>query len=161
MVKNVTKSGVQTSKPPEKPSDTIEGEVEQRLEPVLSNLSRVQRAQIISTVVNVVETESFSGPLPHPRHLEYYDNVLPGGAERILQMAEKTLQHNLDVKSRGQRYDHNYRLIGMGLGFSALILLIGAAVYVGLQDKPVVSTLLLGTTVVGSIGMFITAHHKK
>lgn len=161
MGKNVTRKGGQGNEPPEKTTATIEGEVEQRLEPVLANLSRVQREQILSTVISVVQTEAFSGPLPHPRHLEHYDTILPGGAERIFQMTEKALEHNMEVKRRGQRYDHNYRLLGMILGFAALVILIGAAIFVGMRDKQVLSGLLLGTTVIGSIGMFVTAHHKK
>lgn len=36
---------------------------------------------------------SFSGPLPPPIHLEHYEKVLPGSAERILKMAEEQSQH--------------------------------------------------------------------
>lgn len=40
----------------------------------------------------------FSGPLPPPSVLQGYDDVLPGAAERIVQMAEKEQhqRHSLD-----------------------------------------------------------------
>jgi uncharacterized membrane protein len=36
---------------------------------------------------------SFQGPLPPPSHLANYDAIVPGSAERILQMAESSLEY--------------------------------------------------------------------
>ncbi|MEJ1176069.1 DUF2335 domain-containing protein [Agrobacterium sp. CMT1] len=161
MGKGVTKRGAAPSKPPSEQSTSIEGEVENRLEPVLSNLSRVQREQILSTVISVVQTEAFSGPLPHPRHLEEYDRVLPGGADRIFRMTEKALESNIARQDSRQKSDQNYRLLGMWLGFAALMSLVAGAVFAGMNDKQILSGILMGATAIGSIGVFITAHHKK
>lgn len=161
MGKGVTrKSGNQGSKPPEPPS-TIEGEVETRLEPVLSSLSRVQREQILSSVISVVKTEVFSGPLPHPRYLEHYDNILPGGADRIFAMTEKALESNIARQDRRQISDHRYRLLGMWVGFFSLMVLIGGAIVAGIYGKDILAVSLLGTSVVGSVGVFVTGQIKK
>lgn len=159
MAKSVTKSGEPPNEPPE--AETLEGEIEHQLEPVLTNLSKVQREQIFSKVVSIVRTEAFAGPLPHPRHLEEYDRVLPGGAERIFAMTEKALDSNIRVKERAQRYDHNYRLLGMGLGFATMLILIGASVYAGLSGHFDLAALLMGATAVGVIGVFVNAHLKN
>lgn len=163
MAKNVTRksSPPQENAQPENSLQALEGEVAERLGPVLSNLPRVQREQILSVALNVVREEIFSGPLPHPRHLEHYDEVLPGGADRIFQMAERTLTHNLEVTKQAQTNDQIYRILGMCLGFIALMVLVGAAVYAGLSDRLGLASGLLGTSVIGSIGAFVTAHHKK
>lgn len=163
MAKSVTqkKGDTQENAQPETALQALEGEVTERLGPILSNLPRVQREQILSVALNVVREEAFSGPLPHPRHLEHYDEVLPGGADRIFQMAERTLDHNLEVGKRAQTHDQVYRILGMCLGFAALMVLVGAAVYAGFSDRLALASGLLGTSVIGSIGMFITAHHKK
>lgn len=159
MAKSMTKGGSANSEPPD--PDTLEGEVEHKLESVLTNLSKVQREQIISRVVGVVRTEMFSGPLPHPRHLEEYERTLPGGAERIFAMTEKVIDANIAVNERGQRYDHFYRLLGMGLGFIALLLLIGGTIYAGLNGHFNLAALLMGATAVGAIGIFVNAHRKN
>ena len=42
-----------------------------------------------------VEVEGWSGPVPDPRSLERYENLLPGAAERAFLMAEHQLQHRM------------------------------------------------------------------
>lgn len=159
MAKSVERGGRATNEPPD--AESIEVEVESKLEPVLANLSKVQREQILSRVMSVVRTEMFAGPLPHPRHLEEYERILPGGADRIFAMTEKTIDSNIAVNERGQRYDHYYRLLGMGLGFSALLLLIGGAIYSGLNGHLDLAALLMGATALGVIGVFVNAHIKR
>ena len=38
----------------------------------------------------LLSAEKFDGPIPHPSILKGYNDVVPGAAERILAMAEKT-----------------------------------------------------------------------
>jgi len=151
------KSGRPESSPPE----TLEKSVEREFDPVLSNLPRGQRDQIIARAIEIIKTEAFTGPLPHPRHLSDYDRILPGGADRILQMAEQTIRHNLAVSAKAQRDDQLYRLLGMLLGFSALILLVVAAVYAGLNGNNILAGLLLGTGVFSCVGVFVSAHARR
>ncbi|MGO6903723.1 DUF2335 domain-containing protein [Rhizobium ruizarguesonis] len=127
----------------------------------MSNLSRVQREQILSSVISVVKTEAFSGPLPHPRHLEHYDSILPGGADRIFAMTEKALNSNIARQDRRQINDHRYRLLGMWLGFASLMVLIGGAVLAGVYGRETLSVSLLGTSVLGSVGVFVTGQIRK
>src|SRR3989338_766052 len=42
--------------------------------------------------------EEFSGPLPHPSILQGFDHVVPGAAERILQMAERQAAHRMELE---------------------------------------------------------------
>ncbi len=43
--------------------------------------------------------EYSSGPLPHPSILESYNNIIPDGAERIMAMAERQLNHRIETES--------------------------------------------------------------
>ena len=135
--------------------ETLEGEVEVQLAPVLKDLNRVQREQILTKVTAIVKTEAFSGPLPHPRHLEEYNRIVPNGADRILKMTEKVIESNISVNERGQKYEQIYRMTGMILGFFSLMLLVVLAFLAGWYEMLPLAALLLGATVVGSIGMFI------
>jgi uncharacterized membrane protein len=49
-----------------------------------------------------MERHVFSGPLPPPAVLARYNDALPGGAERIVALAEKQAQHRRQMESRGQ-----------------------------------------------------------
>lgn len=42
---------------------------------------------------------AYSGPIPPAQELANYNNVVPNAAERILQMAEKNQQHQIDIET--------------------------------------------------------------
>jgi hypothetical protein len=44
----------------------------------------------------------WSGPLPPPAELEKIDQIIPGGADRLLRMAEKEQTHRIEDAKRGQ-----------------------------------------------------------
>lgn len=62
-------------------------------------------------------SHQFSGPLPPPDDLAKYDQIVPGAAERILQMAEKEQanRHSKDDK----KLDRDIRIMmrGQWMGF--------------------------------------------
>lgn len=41
-----------------------------------------------------LQSQQWIGPLPPPDTLEHFDRVIPGGAERILRMAESRHRRN-------------------------------------------------------------------
>ena len=47
-------------------------------------------------------TQYFQEPTPLPNVLRGYENVLPGGAERILAMVERQAAHRRRIESHGQ-----------------------------------------------------------
>lgn len=113
------------------------------LEEVLDGLPEDRQDKIRRIVAVAQESSAFMGPLPHPSHFEGYNNVLPGAAERILAMAEK--QQDYDMEQR--RNAHS--LLSRGL-WIALVLVVGAfaivafSIYRG-SDNVVYAT--LGTSV--------------
>lgn len=69
---------------------------------------------------------SYSGPLPPPAHLEQYDKVLPGAAERIMTMAEQQSLHRRELESKV--IDSGRKNSGRGLNYGLIIGLSGFAV---------------------------------
>ena len=59
------------------------------LRPLLRNPE--QAAVAVQRVAAV--TENFSGPMPHPRHLKGYEEIVPGSAREILDMAKAEQRH--------------------------------------------------------------------
>lgn len=45
-----------------------------------------------------VHQESYQGPLPHPKILHEYDQIVPGAAERIICMAEDQAKHRQSLE---------------------------------------------------------------
>lgn len=78
-----------------------------------------------------------SGPLPDPRSLERYEEVVPGAAERIIILAEKQAAHRQKIESRVVWVDGGLQTLGMIL-YSALFMAAAfAGTYLILHDKDV------------------------
>ena len=50
-------------------------------------------------LTRVVVGSEWQGPLPPPDVLALYDQIVPGGADRLLTMAEKGHQHQIDLET--------------------------------------------------------------
>lgn len=144
------------SKPPEK-EDDADDSLELQIRRELSDrISGRQLNEVTERITAIAVREQFSGPLPHPRHLEAYERTLPGSAERILTMAEQNLSHNqkinetaLDAEIRSERRGTRYGAILMAL----LILCALIAGYFG--QNTTLAGLFLGAAALGVIPQFI------
>jgi uncharacterized membrane protein len=131
--------------------------IEQAIEKALEG--KVQRRDlplVVEQLTRIAVREQFSGPMPHPKHLREYEDILPGAAERILSMAEQNIAHmkkmdedsleaEVDDRKRGMRY-------GAGL-FGLLIVLAFASLFV--TDSEIVPGMFLGAVTIGGITAFI------
>jgi Predicted membrane protein (DUF2335) len=91
-------------------------------------------------ITGIISTH-WSGPLPPPAELEKIDQIIPGGADRLLRMAEKEQTHRIEDTKRGQYF-------GWSLAAGAVI----AAAVVSLCHGPwQVSVALVGIPVLGSV----------
>ena len=98
---------------------------------------------------------AFHGPIPTPPVLEYYDQILPGAAERILVMAEKEGDHRRTIEK--SIVDAECRLKNRGQWFAltfslAALCVVGMAVYF---DRTAIGTAVGVSTIVGVVGLFI------
>ena len=93
----------------------------------------------------------WSGPLPPPAELEKIDQIIPGGADRLLSMAEKEQTHRIADAKRGQH-------LGWSLAAGAVI----AAAVVSLCHGPwQVSVALVGIPVLGAVQALIQGRKDK
>jgi hypothetical protein len=93
----------------------------------------------------------WSGPLPPPADLEKIDQIIPGGADRLLRMAEKEQTHRIDDAKRGQ-------YLGWSLAAGAVI----AAAVVSLCHGPwQVAVALVGIPVLGAVHALIQGRKEK
>lgn len=93
----------------------------------------------------------WSGPLPPPAELERIDEIIPGGADRLLCMAEKEQTHRIEDAKRGQ-------YLGWSLAAGAVV----AAAVVSLCHGPwQVSVALVGIPVLGAVQALIQGRREK
>lgn len=68
--------------------------------------------------------KTHSGPLPDPATLSEYSAIIPNGAERIMQMAEKQLDHRMRMENKvigGQMMQSNLgQIFAFLIGIAAL-----------------------------------------
>jgi hypothetical protein len=111
---------------------------------------RPAAAEPISPVTGVISAH-WSGPLPPPAVLEKIDEIIPGGADRLLCMAEKEQTHRIDDAKRGQ-------FLGWSLAAGAVL----AAAVVSLCHGPwQVSVALVGIPVLGTVQALIQGRKEK
>ena len=76
------------------------------------------------------------GPLPHPAVLKQYNDVVPGAAERIMQMAEQQAMHRQDLEAHIIRTDTLKSLLGMVFGFVIALVGFGGGLYAAFAGQP-------------------------
>ena len=75
----------------------------------------------------------FSGPLPPPEILEYYNRIIPDGANRILKLVEQQQGHRHHLEKTVVEGDVKRADKGLIFGFIvALIIAIGGMVLIGI-----------------------------
>lgn len=114
-------------------------------------------------VVVRTETQSvqFQGPLPPPAILKEYDNVIPGGAERILAMAEKQQAHRQDLEKSVIESGVARETEGARFGFILYLASIIAGTWLISSGKDVVGLIELLTTTAAFAGLFVYSREAK
>ena len=74
--------------------------------------------------------ERYSGPLPHPKILSGYEQILPGTADRIVAMAEREQEHRHNMQEKMIKTESRDSVGGMVCAFVLSVLCIIGAVLV-------------------------------
>ena len=108
---------------------------------------------------------SYRGPMPLPSHLEQYERILPGAAERILSLAEKQATHRRELEQRvvgaeiqdltDQR--HEIRR-GQFCGLGAVALALVTSLILGLNGHALAGGLIGGGGLVGLAAVFVVGN---
>ncbi|AWK85055.1 DUF2335 domain-containing protein [Azospirillum thermophilum] len=130
--------------------------VEERIERALGGVVPPDKLpKATEQVLAVVAKEFFQGPLPPPEQFSQYDHVLPGAADRILQMAESEQAHRIFWEQTAIRAETRSSFLGLCFGFLALVVLVSAAVACAYLGKDALAGALIGATTLGLIPAFI------
>jgi uncharacterized membrane protein len=103
----------------------------------------------------------WSGPLPQPEALERYNQIVPGAAERIIQMAETQHKHRLEIETNVVNSNIAAQKRGTILGFIvAMTAILGGVflVYIGKEASGLASIV---TALVGLVGVFVYGKNEQ
>lgn len=111
--------------------DDEKQEIAEDIEEVASiiNKSDLSDTQKIKVMEIMARKEEYSGPIPHPDHLEKYEKILSGSANRILGMAENQSTHRQNIENKLLEAEINYKNKGQNFGFIiSIICIVGGIV---------------------------------
>ena len=94
---------------------------------VLNSLNESKREVILKSTSLIIKQHS--GPLPDPVTLKSYNEIIPNGAERIMNMAEKQQSHSMDMERTAMRRASFQHLLGQIFAF----ILAGSAIWFGYE----------------------------
>ncbi len=121
-----------------------------------------KREVLVAQVTTLVESEYFSGPIPHPKHFEAYERIAPGAADRIITMAEKQQTHNMDMSNKFLVAEESDRKRGMWLGAVCFIALVVSALVVALwTESKTITGLFLAPAALGGVSLFIRGRRSE
>lgn len=137
----------------------------------ISDISYAQQDNVDSnnpTIIATSHTEILSGPLPHPRLLQEYNNVIHDGAERIMIMAEK--QQNSRIEGEKETREINRHIAdeqlklqrrGQLIALIVILIILGLVVLFTFTGHETVTYILLGIGLAGIISAFTGVGVKK
>jgi uncharacterized membrane protein len=111
--------------------------------------------------IAVSQTIIRQGPLPDPRELAAYNQIIPNGADRIMKMAEAQSAHRIQIESlvigEQQKQSSRGQLFGLIIGLAGL----GLGSYVGVSGQPWLGGIIAGGTVVSLVYAFVRGKQSQ
>lgn len=111
-----------------------------------SNLPEDEKHRIMAIIQ---KKEVYSGPIPHPKHLKQYEELVPGAADRLICMAENQANHRQKEEDKIVNAEIINKNRGQIFGFILmLICLLGGFVLIALgKDGYGISSIITAATV--------------
>lgn len=126
-------------------------ELQPEVEKIINNLNPKERG-IITRVIKEVQAESYSGPIPHPKILQGYNDVQPDFPERIVSMAEKEQDHRLECEKLMVEGTISETKRGQWFAFAIAFLFLAGSIWLGLEGHDWLAGVLGGST----LGVLVT-----
>jgi Predicted membrane protein len=105
--------------------------------------------------------QRFSGPLPHPAILAQYNDVIPGGAERVIAMAERNQQHRHAMESMVVRGGLSAQRNGQWFGLIVALVGMAGSIWLISQGQTWGGAAIGTVDVVGLVSLFIYSNESK
>lgn len=111
--------------------------------------------------ISAVAAEQYAGPLPHPNHLKQFEEILPGAADRIINMAEQQAAHRQEIESRIVRSNLKLEAKGQWFAFGITLAIVGGGFYVISQGYSIAGLVPMIGAIATLAGIFIYGKRKS
>lgn len=98
---------------------------------------------------------NFQGPLPHPNDLAAYNEIVPGSAKTIINMALSQSEHRQNLEKSVINSDIKNSKLGLIFGLIIGLTGMGSAVYCASIGQPTVGSILGGGTLAMLVSTFV------
>lgn len=142
------------------PQDQTSTELQQ-LEELIEVIPEEKQKIIRSLIFSIEERTFWHGPLPPPKTLKEYNEVVSDGAEKIFEMAEKLADHKMDIQKTDIHEWYKQGARGMTYAYRiCLAFLIISAILV-LQGYELAGTLIGTVDLIGIVTAFILGRRNQ
>jgi uncharacterized membrane protein len=98
--------------------------------------------------------------LPAPEDFGRYEQIHPGAAKMILDMANSESEHRRSMEAKAMSRAHREVVVGQIFGLLIGLSALGATVMLGFYDKEVAASLVGGGTLLGLVTVFVKGRSK-
>lgn len=112
-------------------------------------------------IISRKQTISYSAPLPEASQFAYYDNVLPGAADRILTMAENQARHRQKLENKAITGDQIRSFLGLIFGFLVSVGGFAGSIFLIYSGKSIEGSLLASGVLASLVYTFVSGSNKK
>ncbi|MDG6896717.1 hypothetical protein A6A19_01580 [Actinobacillus delphinicola] len=95
--------------------------------------------------------QRISGPLPPTSELQRYNQVIPNGADRIMQLAEKEQENRYAIP----KMSLHIQLIGLCFGLISVMLVVGFCCYLVSKEQYGAAVTVMISVLVALAGIFV------
>ncbi len=130
------------------------------LKEILDNLPEDKKEKTLEAIWEMSIENSYSGPIPRPQDMEQYNAAIPHGADRIMTMAEKQLNHRIEVEQHAVKSGLNLQRKGQICGFILAFICIAGGIVLGFYDKTTIAVTLVTSTITALLAAFVMGKNK-
>lgn len=120
---------------------------------IIEDLPADTQAKLSS--IFTAKSSSFSGPIPPPEILKGYNDIIDGGANRILIMTEMQLSHRISLEKDVIKQQQKQSGRGQIMGFILAFLCLGSATFLGFTGHDTLAGIIATTTILGLVAVFV------
>lgn len=144
---------------PENGDEDNTEEIPKELEELFDRMGEGEDVGKFIAVARVVEAHY--GPLPHPRIMRQYQEILPGAADRIITMAEKQQAHRMGLENSVISGDIKRADRGLLFGFVLFLVFAGGGIALLWTGKSTEGYALLLSSLIGGIANFVRVGRER
>ena len=126
---------------------------------IIEDLPADTQAKLSS--IFTAKSSSFSGPIPPPEILKGYNDIIDGGANRILIMTEMQLSHRISLEKDVIKQQQKQSGRGQIFGFITAIIGILVAAVLALYGHETVAGIFGTTTIIGLVAVFVIGKKEQ